>query len=106
MMIQELDTPYLSEARLTVLEMTVASLIAQLPSAPREEVVGMLVFVADASGEAQQLTNSTATSQLDEVRFWAAKMLERAMESRSAARRSALSPLEAALNRHGSEFEL
>ena len=66
------------EARLLVLETTVAALIAQLPPKRLEEVAGMLAYLAGAS----DATEAIAGEAPGHVREWATKMLQRVMVSR------------------------
>ena len=73
-----------NDARLLVLELSVAALIAQLPPRSLEEVVGMLDFIAEAAGDAQEVTATGSDGQLDHVRYWASEMLQRVMVSRKA----------------------
>ena len=75
-----------ADARLLVLEMTVAALIAQLPPRSLEEVASMLCFVADMTEEAGEIAPSRGEQQLVHIRRWASEMLHRVMMSRKAAR--------------------
>ena len=68
------------EARLLVLETTVAALIAQLPPKRLEEVAGMLAYLAGASDAAEAIAGEEGPP--GHVRKWATKMLERVMVSR------------------------
>lgn len=70
----------LGEARLLVLEATVAALIAQLPPEPLQEVVGMLAYMASASEATDALSGGQGMSK--DIRDWATRMLERVMVSR------------------------
>ena len=72
----------LNDARLLVLEMSVAALIAQLPPRSLREVVGMLDFVAEAAEDAEEVTATSGDGQLGYVRHWASEMLQRVMVSR------------------------
>ena len=83
----------LNDARLLVLEMSVAALIAQLPPQSLGEVAGMLCFVAGVSEEAEEIAPGGGEGQLGHVRHWASEMLGRVMVSRKAARPDALSPV-------------
>ena len=80
------------DARLLVLEMAVAALIAQLPQQSLGEVASMLCFVAGVTEEAEEIAPSAGERQLGYVRHWASEMLSRVMVSRKAARPDALSP--------------
>ncbi len=75
-----------AEARLVVLEMSLAALIAQLPPQPLEEVASMLCFIADATGDIEEVASSTGERQLGYVGYWAGEMLRRVMVSRKASR--------------------
>ena len=90
-----MDTQDLSsnDARLLVLEMSVAALIAQLPPQSLGEVASMLCFVAGVTEEAEEIAPSAGERQLGYVRHWASEMLSRVMVSRKAARPDALSPV-------------
>ena len=101
MTIHDADGLTTVEARLTVLEVTVAAMVAQLPSSSRDEVVGMLAFVADATGDARTLADRSSLGQLDEIAHWAGKMLERAMDSRKSSRPEKLTAEQAATFRYG-----
>jgi len=81
-----------NDARLLVLEMSVAALIAQLPSQSLGEVAGMLCFVAGVTEEAEEIAPNTGERQLGYVRHWASEMLDRMMVSQKAAHPDALSP--------------
>ncbi len=83
----------LNDARLLVLEMSVAALIAQLPSQSLGEVAGMLCFVAGVTEEADEIAPSTGEQQLGYVRHWASEMLGRVMASRKVGCPEALSPM-------------
>lgn len=87
--IQDLSS---NEARLLVLEMSMAALIAQLPSQSLGEVAGMLCFIAGVTEEAEEIASSRGEQQLGYVRHWASEMLNRVMVSRKATRPDALSP--------------
>lgn len=80
-----------SDARLLVLEMSVAALIGQLPPQSLGEVASMLCFVAGVTEEAEEIAPSAGERQLGYVRHWAGEMLGRVMVSRKAARPDALS---------------
>lgn len=82
-----------AEARLLVLEMSVAALIAQLPQQSLEEVASMLCFVADTSEEAEEFTTAVGDRQLGYVRHWASEMLHRVMISRKGSRVEAVTPV-------------
>ena len=82
-----------AEARLLVLEMSVAALIAQLPQPSLEEVASMLCFVANTTEEAEEFTTPAGDRQLGYVRHWASEMLHRVMISRKAPRTDAVSPV-------------
>jgi hypothetical protein len=88
MEIQDLS---LNDARLLVLEMSVAALIAQLPPQSLGEVASMLCFVAGVTEEAEEIAPSTGEQQLGYVRHWASEMLGRVTVSRKAARPDAVS---------------
>jgi len=81
-----------NDARLLVLEMSVAALIAQLPSQSLGEVAGMLCFVAGVTEEAEDIASNIGERHLDYVRHWVSEMLDRVMVSRKAAHPDALSP--------------
>ena len=72
------------DARLIVLELSVAALIAQLPSQSLEEVAGLLDFIAEAAEDAEEVTATTGNGSLSHVRHWASEMLQRVMVSRKA----------------------
>lgn len=76
------------DARLLVLETSVAALIAQLPPRSLGEVATMLCFVAGLTEEADEITPSAGARQLGYVRHWASEMLGCVMVSRP----DALSP--------------
>ena len=78
-----------ADARLLVLEMSVAALIAQLPQPSLEEVASMLCFVANTTEEAKEFTTPAGDRQLDHVRHWASEMLHRVMVSRKGPRTDA-----------------
>lgn len=82
-----------AEARLLILEMSVAALIAQLPQQSLEEVASMLCFVADTTEEAEEFTAGVGDRQLGYVRHWASEMLHRVMVSRKGSRTDAVSPM-------------
>lgn len=71
-----------TEARLLVLEMSVAALIAQLPRQSLQEVAGMLDFVAEAAEDAEEFAATVGDGQLGYIRHWASEMLQRVMVSR------------------------
>jgi hypothetical protein len=75
-----------AEARLLVLEMSVAALIAQQPPQSLEEVASMLCFVAGVTEETEEIASSTGERQLGHVRHWASEMLHRVMVSRKPSR--------------------
>lgn len=81
-----------AEARLLVLELSVAALIAQLPRESLDEVASMLCFIADATGDAEEVA-SGAGEQLGHVGHWAGEMLHRVMVSRKASRDDTPAPL-------------
>ena len=83
----------LNDARLLVLEMSVAALIAQLPAQSLGEVAGMLCFVASVTEEAEEIAPGAGEQQLGYVRHWASEMLGRVVVSRKAGRPDALSPV-------------
>ncbi len=82
----------LTDARLLVLEMSVAALIGQLPPESLGEVASMLCFVAGVTEEAEEIAPSAGERQLGYIRHWASEMLDRVMVSRKAARPDILSP--------------
>ncbi len=88
-----MDTHDLSsaDARLLVLEMSVAALIAQLPQQSLEEVASMLCFVADTTEDAEEFTASVGDRHLGYIRHWASEMLNRVMVSRKGSREDTLS---------------
>jgi hypothetical protein len=75
-----------AEARLLVLEISVAALIAQLPRPSLEEVVGMLTYVAGVSEEVEETVGGAGEAPLGHVRHWANEMLDRVMASRKLSR--------------------
>ncbi len=79
-------------ARLLVLEMAVAALIAQLPPQSLGEVASILCFVAGGTEEAEEIAPSAGKRQLGYVRHWASEMLSRVMVSRKLSRPDALIP--------------
>ena len=81
-----------SDARLLVLEMSVAALIGQLPSQSLGEVASMLCFVAGVTEEVEEIAPSAGERQLGYVRHWASEMLGRVMVSRKAASPDTLIP--------------
>ena len=81
-----------ADARLKVLEMSVAALIAQLLPKSLEEVTCMLCFVAGATEDAEEITSAAGNEHLGHVRHWACEMLARVMSSRKASRSDILSP--------------
>ncbi len=81
-----------AEARLLVLEMSVAALIAQLPQHSLEEVASMLCFVADTTEDAEEFTAAAGDRQLGYIRHWASEMLHRVMISRKGSRADAVTP--------------
>jgi hypothetical protein len=74
------------EARIIILELTVAALVAQLPPASMEEVVCMLTYVAGASQSAEQVVSGGEHGAVGHVRHWATEMLGRVLTSRKASR--------------------
>ena len=82
-----------AEARLLVLEMSIAALIAQLPQPSLEEVAGMLCFVANTTEEAEEFTSAAGNQQLGFVRHWASEMLHRVMISRKGSRTDVADPV-------------
>ena len=82
-----------ADARLLVLEMSVAALIAQLPQPSLEEVAGMLCFVANATEDAEEFTAAAGDKQLGYIRHWASEMLHRVMVSRKGSRTDAADPV-------------
>ncbi len=90
------------EARLLVLEAAVAALIAQLPQASLEEVVGMLTYLSGMAEEAEDAAGEVGQEQLGHVREWADRMLERVMVSRKASRRAGVASEDAAVLRYPS----
>lgn len=76
-----------AQARLLVVELSLAALIAQLPPQSLEEVTCLLCFVADSTEQAEDLEpGQSGEASLGHVGFWAAAMLERVMNSRKASR--------------------
>ena len=75
-----------ADARMLVLELSVAALIAQLPPQSLEEVTGLLCFVANSTQDAEDLTPGDGKAALSHVRHWADQMLQRVMSSRKASR--------------------
>ena len=75
-----------AHARMLVLELSVAALIAQLPQPALEEVAGVLCFVANSTEEAEDLIPGCDDTSLGHVRHWAGQMLQRVMSSRKASR--------------------
>ncbi len=84
--------PSSTEARLLVLEMSVAALIAQLPPQSLEEVTGLLYFVAETTEGVEGVTGTVGDRQLGHVRYWAREMLGRMIVSRKASRPDPSSP--------------
>lgn len=82
-----------TNARLLIVEMSVAALIAQLADRPLEEVVGMLCFVAGVTEEVEELAPDVGENGLSHVRHWAGEMLQRIMVSRKASRPDAPDPI-------------
>ena len=78
-----------AEARLLVVEMSVAALIAQQPPQALEEVASLLCFIAGVTEEAEEVASSAGERQLGHVRHWASEMLQRVMVSRKASRADA-----------------
>jgi len=87
--IQDLSS---ADARLIVLEMSVAALIAQLPQRSLDEVASMLCFVADATDDVEEMT-AAVDGGLGHIRHWADEMLYRVMVSRKAARSDISNPM-------------
>lgn len=75
-----------TDARMLVLELSVAALIAQLPPQSLEEVAGLLCFVANSTEDAGDIAPDDGKSSLNHVRHWADQMLQRVMNSRKASR--------------------
>ena len=75
-----------TDARMLVLELSVAALIAQLPPQSLEEVAGLLCFVADSTEDAKDLVPDAGGFAMDHVGHWADQMLQRVMSSRKASR--------------------
>lgn len=82
-----------ADARLIVLEMSVAALIAQLPRASLEEVASMLCFVAGVTEEVGEVTGAAEDQPLAHVRHWADEMLHRVMASRKADQPDIVGPM-------------
>jgi hypothetical protein len=80
------------DARLIVLEMCLAAVIAQMPPASLEEVANMLCFVADTTEDVEEITTAVDGRQLGHVRHWANAMLYRVMVSRRAERSDTIGP--------------
>lgn len=57
----------LAEARLVVLEKSLAALIAQLLPQSLEEVASMLCFISDAIGDIEEVVSSTGERQLGHI---------------------------------------
>ena len=74
--------PSSTEARLLILETSVAALIAQLPPHSLQEVAGMLDFVAEAAEDVEEVIATTGGGQLHHIHHWASEMLQRVMVSR------------------------
>ncbi len=74
-----MDDHHLSsaEARLLVLEMSVAALIAQLPRQSLDEVASMLCFIADVTEDTGEVVSSIGEQQLGHVSHWAGEMSKR-----------------------------
>ena len=89
-----------SDARLVILEMTVAAVVAQLPPSSLEEVASMLTFVAGLADDTGEVAGKGGEEQLSHVRRWANEMLNRVMTSRKASRPESLDPAEAAARRY------
>ena len=75
-----------TDARMLVLELSVAALIAQLPPQSLEEVAGLLCFVVDSTEDAKDLVPNAGEFAMDHVCHWADQMLQRVMNSRKASR--------------------
>ena len=82
-----------TEARMLVLELSVAALIAQLPPQPLEEVASLLCFVAGCTEDAGDLAPDAGEAALGHVRHWADQMLQRVMSSRKASREDTPDPV-------------
>lgn len=75
--------------RLLVLEMTIAAIAARLPQVDFEEVVSMLVFVANSSDAARDMENLPGSGvPLAEAGRYATAMLDRIAASRRSERPS------------------
>ncbi|MBC7801510.1 MAG: hypothetical protein H7Z10_12885 [Gemmatimonadaceae bacterium] len=88
-MVETTDMQALSsaQARLLVLELSVAALIAQLPPQSLEEVTCLLCFVANSTEQAEDLALSeSGEASLGHVGHWVDEMLQRVMNSRKASR--------------------
>jgi hypothetical protein len=70
-----------SEARLLILETSVAALIAQLPPGPLEQVVGMLTHISATSAALDELAGAHGAEQLGQLRYWAEQMISRVLTS-------------------------
>ena len=86
------QAPTSTEARMLVLELSVAALIAQLSPESLEEVAGLLCFVANSTEDAEDFSLGTGETALGHVRHWADQMLQRVMSSRKASRRNTPDP--------------
>ena len=75
-----------AEARLVILELSVAALIAQLPPQSLDEVASLLCFIADATEDVEEVASSLGEQQLGHIGHWAGEMLRRVMVSRRASR--------------------
>ena len=95
-----------SDARLAILEMTVAAMVAQLPSNSLEEVVSMLAYIADLAEDAKDVANPAGEERLGYVRHWANEMLSRTMASRKASRPDVIGPEEAERRRYRADRPL
>jgi hypothetical protein len=81
-----------ADARLLVLEMAVAALIAQQPTQALEELASLLCFIAGVTEEAEEVASSSGERQLGHVRHWASEMLQRIMVSRKPSRADTSAP--------------
>jgi hypothetical protein len=81
------DEPEGIGMRLLVLEMTIAAVAARLPQADFEEVISMLVFVANSSQAARDLEGLDMDApRLADAGRYATDMLERIAQSRRSER--------------------
>jgi len=84
-----------AEARLLILEAVVAALVAQLPKPSLEETVGLLTYLSGMAEEAEDAAGPVGQEQLEYVRQWADRMLDRVMVSRKPSRPARVTPDEA-----------